>query len=146
MEDATKPIVDFIANNWGWIVTVFLAFFEITPIKIKPISALCKWIGKKITGSIEEDIKNINERLNETEKAIDYTRMANIKALVLDFANSCRNGRKHSREEFTHILSENDVYESLVKKYDIKNSVYQQDYKFVKDLYQKCLKENSFLA
>lgn len=145
MEDL-KPALEWLGGNWGWVVAVFCVFFEVAPIKLHPISFVLNWLGKKLTGDVREDIKDLKARIEETEKAVDYQRMANIKTTILDFANTCRNGVKHSKEEFVHVLAENDDYEKLIEKYGIKNNVYHEDYAFILDIYHECQRENKFLA
>lgn len=157
MEEVTNPVINWLAANWGWVVAVFLVFFEVTPIKLSPISSICKWFGNKITISVQNQItelKNdtdnmrttLENRIMAAEEAIDMNRISNIRSLVLDFANSCRNGRQHSKEEFAHVFEQNDEYQELVKKYDIRNSVYKNDYKFIERVYKDNSENNSFLA
>ena len=88
----------------------------------------------------------LKTRLNEVEKSNDMQSVRQIKAHVLDFANSCRNGRKHTMEDFKNLLNENAEYEMLVKKYGLINDVYTEDLKYIKNVYQHCLENNSFLA
>lgn len=85
-------------------------------------------------------------RLDAMEKSNDMQSIRQIKAHVLDFANSCRNGVKHTMEDFKNVLSDNAEYEALVEKYHLKNDVYTEDLKFIKTIYQHCLETNSFLA
>ena len=48
------------------------------------------------------------ERMTDEKDRIRYE--------VLDFANSCRNGRRHTKDEFQHIIDLNDKYEVLLDK------------------------------
>lgn len=157
MNETLQLLLNWLSNNWGWVITVFCTLFEVLPIKISPITSVCRWIGKRLTSDIKHDIRDMKvtsmDRYNELKKeneniryAIDMQRIANIKALILDFANSCRNGRKHSKEEFTYILSENNEYEALIKKHNIINNVYKEDFAYIKEIYHECLRENKFLA
>lgn len=157
MEQQFKPFLDWLYGNWGWVIAVFCVFFEIAPIKLHPVTTLLNWIGKRLTGDLRRDVeqlrketvenyKQMETRLDQTDRAIDEQRMASIKAVVLDFANSCRNGRKHSREEFVYILKENDEYEMLIEKYGLKNNWYTEDFKYIERIYQECMAENKFLA
>ena len=109
-EKALEPVWHFLGNNWGWILAAFSVLFEITPIKIHPITSLLRWIGKRLTGDIRQDIADLRED-------VDMQRLSSIRSLVLDFSNSCLNGRKHTKEEFDHILEENKNYMKLVDKY-----------------------------
>ena len=139
MEKVLKPLGDWLGGNWGWVILALGVFFEITPIKISPITDLLGWIGKKLTGDIRKDIADLRED-------VDRQRMANIRSLVLDFANSCLNGRKHTKEEFDHIINENKIYEELVKKYDEKNEVYTEAYEYIKRLYRERMDKRDFLS
>lgn len=138
-QDVFMDVLGWLKGNWGWLITAFCVFFEITPIKLHPITAVCNWIGAKLTNDIKKDISDLRY-------TIDMNRIASIKAHVLHFANSCRNGRSHSKEEFMNIMNENNEYEALIKKYDIRNHVYKEDYDFVVEKYRECLRNNSFLA
>ena len=157
MQEGLKPVLDWLCGNWGWVIAVFCVFFEITPVKLHPVTTLLSWIGRRLTGELQKDVeklrketedsyKQLEARLDQTDRSIDEQRMASIKAVVLDFANSCRNGRKHTKEEFTYILKENDTYEALIEKYSLKNNVYYEDFKYIERIYQECMDENKFLA
>lgn len=140
MEKLTvEEISKWLENNWGWLIAIFSIFFEIAPIKLHPISWVCNWIGSKLTNDIKNDISDLRY-------TVDMNRIANIKANILDFANSCRNGRRHSREEFTYMLTENNEYETLIKKYNLKNDVYKEDFNFILEIYRECMRNNNFLA
>lgn len=139
MEKETFGLVmEWLGGNWGWLLAVFCIFFEITPIKINPITAFLRWIGKKLTGDIRKDIADLREDL-------DKQRMSSIRSLVLDFSNSCLNGKKHTKEEFDHIIAENNTYEELVKQYNIKNEVYSEAYEYIKRIYRKRMDRRDFL-
>ena len=64
---------------------------------------------------------------------------------VLDFANSCRNGRRHTKDEFQHIITLNDKYKDLLKKTNDKNGVFDSEYDYIKDLYAERQQKNDFL-
>ena len=140
-EKALEPVLQFLGNNWGWILAVFLIFFEVTPIKLHPITWILGWIGKKLNGSLKQDIADLR-------KDVDEQRMSAIRSLVLDFSNSCLNGRKHTKEEFDHILDENKNYEQLVSKYEdkIQNDVYKEAIEYIKRIYRKRMDKRDFLS
>lgn len=155
-EQTLEMIAGWLGGNWGWVIALFCLFFEVAPIKIHPISAFLAWLGKKLTSGIVKDIAdlkqdtdasfaNIEKRLTENERALDMQRIALIRNVVLDFSNSCLNGRKHTKEEFDHVLEENKVYERLVSKHNVENEVYAESYAYLKRIYRKCLDEHKFL-
>lgn len=139
MEKALSPFMGWLGGNWGWVIALFCVFFEIAPIKIHPISFALSWLGKKLTGDIRKDIADLRED-------VDRQRMANIRSLVLDFSNSCLNGKKHTKEEFDHVISENHVYEDLVRRYNLRNEVYSEAYDYIKRIYRKRLDRRDFLT
>lgn len=93
--------------------------------------------------------ETLKRRLDEMEAAQqrsnDMQTIQTIRAHILDFANSCFNKRKHTKQEFENIINENAVYEELIQKYDIKNNIYKEDYGFVMKCYHKCQEEGTFL-
>lgn len=106
----------------------------------------------RTNGSIDEvkksSSKNCNlvrKRLDAVEKSNDMQSVRQIRAHVLDFANSCMNGRKHTQKDFDNIFEENKEYMTFCKKYKIKNERYTEDYEFILRAYKKCQDENSFL-
>lgn len=138
-KDAMELLGQFLGEYWKWIVIVFMVFFEITPIKIHPISWVLGWIGRRMTGDLREQVSDLR-------KDLDTQRMADIRSLVLDFSNSCLNGRKHTKEEFDHIIAENHRYEELVKQYEVKNEVYTEAYDYIKRIYRKRMDRRDFLT
>lgn len=133
-----NEVAQWLGGNWGWVVTIFFALFEIAPIKLHPVSWALDWIGKKLTGDIRKD-------LNDLRADVDKQRIAGIRAVVLDFANSCINNRKHTKEEFEYIINENKEYEELIKDYNIDNDVYRESYDYILRLYRRLLDEGKFM-
>lgn len=126
---------------------------QITPaIKWNPFTALVKWLGKVI---IQPAIDKLNkmqgeiEAIKEEQRILRAERKADekdrIRYEVLDFANSCRNGRRHTKDEFQHIIDLNDKYERLLKETNDTNGVFAEEYRYILDLYHKCQVENDFL-
>lgn len=160
MEDFGKFVLEWLGSNWGWVVVILSVFVEIVPVKLHPLSALMRWIGKKLNGEVREDIKDIRKdiknlderidkldnRLDEQEKELAEFRISCIKRHVLDFANSCRHGEGHTKEDFANLMAENSEYEVLVKKLEKTNDVYTADFEFIKAKYRECQENNSFLA
>ena len=81
-------------------------------------------------GDLEKAVKNMERTIDENEKD-------RIRWEVLDFANSCRNGREHSKDEFQHIITIVGKYEGLLKKTGDKNGVFTAEYKYIMRLYNQ---------
>ena len=134
-----QKLGEWLGGNWGWVICIFCIFFEIAPIKLHPISSALGWLGKRLTGDLRKDIADLRED-------VDRQRMSTIRSLVLDFANSCLNGRRHTKEEFDHVISENHNYEKLVARYEVKNEVYTEAYDYILRTYRLCMDGHKFLT
>lgn len=78
MGEIFKPVAQWISGNVGWsvllVIFVLSLFFEFSKIKLSPITALCRWIGDRITSGLRADIadlkKSTDDRLAATEQHI----------------------------------------------------------------------------
>ena len=133
-----QSFITWLGNYWLVAAILGAGLVEITPIKINPLSWLLKWIGSKVNG---EMIK----RIEKLEANVDTNEMDRIRWEVLDFANSCRNGRRHTQDEFEHIITLVKKYEALLEKLGKENGVFEMEYKYIVKLYEKCQQENDFI-
>ena len=117
------------------IVVLFSMLFtiELLPIKLSPL----RWLGKRINGDIKDELQIL-------KYTVDTNEMDRIRYEVLDFANSCRNKRRHTKDEFQHIIDLNDKYERLIEKHEIENGVFKTEYKYIVSIYKKCLDKGTF--
>lgn len=113
-------------------------FFEVSKIKVNPISFILQWAGKRM-------FEPFNDKMKELERTIDENKIDTIKWEILEFANSCRNGRRHTKDEFEHIISQNDKYHKLLEKYKMENGVFDAEYAYILRLYKRCQDQNDFL-
>jgi hypothetical protein len=140
-----QQVVEWIGKNLWTIIIVISIFIQITPIKINPWSALFKWIGKTITGNACSKIDGLIDKVEKIEKDVKTNEKDRIRWEILDFANSCRNNRKHTRDEFQHIVALNDKYKRLLKETNDTNGVFEVEYNYIQDLYAERLEKNDFL-
>ena len=131
-------------------VTLIIAFLgvfvEITPIKINPISSLLKYCGSKLNEDLRKDIKEMKSDIEKLDNKVDANEIDRIRWEILDFSNSCRNKRKHTRDEFLHIIELNQKYHKIIKEKGIENGRIDLEYDFIEGIYKKCLENNSFLC
>lgn len=115
-----------------------LTIIEFTPIKLNPL----KWLGKKIGNLINgELIKD----LHELKRDFEETKAQDKRWFILNFANSCRRGECHSREEWKHAISEIREYEKYTEEKEIVNGVIEEDSKYLRELYHERNLKNDFL-
>ncbi len=115
------------------IVVEFTPFF-----KINPVSYILKKLGTAMNKDIAEQVTKLAHQMTEHE--IDELRWN-----ILNFANSCRNGRKHSKDEFEHVISDHSKYLKILENHGMQNGQVETDYKFIERVYHKCMDENDFL-
>ena len=132
-----QQILDWLAGNWGLAALVGLGLVEFTPIKVNPLSRILKWAGNVFNGEVMKRIDKLEENIGKLEQNVDTNEMDRIRWEVLDFANSCRNGRRHTKDEFEHIITLVKKYEQLLEKLGKENGVFELEYQYIKELYQK---------
>lgn len=140
-----EQILDWLVKNFLQVIVIFSVFIQITPIKWNPITTFAKWLGKIFTKELSDLITTMQENIDDIRDDIDENEKDRIRWEVLDFANSCRNGRQHTQEEFRHIATLNDKYKILLERTKDKNGVFEAEYKYIDELYQERLKKNDFL-
>ena len=131
------------AVSLGVILSIFI---EVTPIKINPISMLLKFIGRNINAELKAEISAVKADVQKIDNKVDNNEIDRIRWEILDFANSCRNKRRHTREEFLHIINLNEKYHKILDERGMTNGQIDIEYEYIEGLYRKCLEENSFLC
>lgn len=121
-------------SNPGVVLIGAVTLIEIVPVQIHP----WKWITNLLLGDIRKDISDLRAEVTETK--VNTWRWN-----VLDFANSCRNGRRHSHDEWRHTMSQLAEYEAYIERNKIPNGVFEEDAKYLRNLYQRLSDENDFL-
>ena len=112
---------------------------ELTPaIKTNPIS----WALGKIGAAMN---KELIEKVNALSKQMVDHEIDQLRWNILDFANSCRNGRRHTKEEFDHVIADHTRYLEILEKNHRKNGQVDADYRYIEEIYYKCMKDNDFL-
>ena len=152
MELAT---LDFqtLLNGFVSLGVVLGIFVEITPIKINPVSTLLKFIGSNINADLKAEISAVKTEIETTKESVqkidnnvDNNEIDRIRWEILDFANTCRNKRKHTREEFLHIIALNEKYHKILDERGETNGQIDIEYDYIESIYRKCLENNSFLC
>ena len=129
-------VITFMLEHWGLCAFILGCFIQFTPaIKWNPLESLGNLI-----------FKNVYTRLDKVEARQMQDEKDRIRHEVLDFANSCRNKRRHTKDEFQHIIDLNDKYEDLLKETNDKNGVFTAEFEYIKDIYKRCQEQNDFLA
>lgn len=142
-----------------WTVVV-LTIVQIAPIKINPWSFIGKmfykfvcWLSRMSLAPLIIKMDEINTKVDTMQSEIEVVkREFEIKNAndwrwdILDFFNSARNGRPHSKEEWEHTLDQVKKYERHVETHGIDNGVLEEASKWLRTKYQEHLMKNDFLG
>lgn len=142
---SVQQILEWCGQNYWAVIIGLSGLIQISPIKINPWTALFEWIGDKINGDLKKKIKALSDDVNELSVQRKEDEKDRIRWEILDFANSCRNGRRHTKDEYLHIIELNDKYKKLLKETNDKNGVFEVEYEYIKQLYKERQEKNDFL-
>lgn len=130
-----REFFDWCLAHWSFVAFVLAIFIQITPaIKWNPITAL----GNLLLGSIRKELASIREQMDEDKKDT-------IRWEVLNFATSCRNGVLHTKDDFEHVINQNDKYHKLLQKTGDTNGVFEEEYNYILRIYHDRQEKNDFL-
>lgn len=142
-----QEVFDWILAHWGFVAFLLGIIIQFTPaIKWNPFTSFFGWLGKLVTKPLMDRLAIMEMDLKEVKLQQLTDEKDRIRYEVLDFANSCRNKVKHTRDEFQHIIDLNDKYEKLLERTNDTNGVFTEEYKYIVNIYHKCQAENNFLA
>ena len=158
--EQVEQIFNWIVGHWAFCAFVIGMIFEIPSFKLKPFTRLIGMIGRILNKDLSTRIDRLTAEIDSVKTEVDQVKKENekqiemidkndanfIRTTILDFANSIRQGGRHTQEEYDHIIDMNDVYEQYVEKYNIHNGRFTQAYKYILASYGECLENNSFLA
>ena len=141
-------IVDYIKDiftNPTVIIFGAITLFEIVPIKINPWSTLFRWIGKAINGELKEQLSDLSSDVSELKSDFEMKKAEDMRWEILEFANTCRIGNEHSKDEWRHVMNQVSEYEEYTERKGITNGVIEEDTRFLRELYHERNLRNDFL-
>lgn len=122
----------------------------------KSVSDYCfKGINNKLD-VIEEQQKENNKAINDLENKMD-TKFAEkqkdddekeakrLRSNIISFADSCRCGNKHTQSHYENVMRDYDDYMLYCDTHNLPNHYIDNEYDYIKNLYQDRLKKNDFL-
>lgn len=157
--------VSSVISTFSQIAISLTAIIGLLSLMFKPVRQFVSWIYKR-TIVTKDKTKDILDKINDVETALskkvddvrddltkkiesvsdrnDENEKDRIRWEILDFANSCRNGRKHTKDEYEHIFRMNDKYKKLLKDQEV-NSYFKAEFEYIKLLYAERQEKNDFL-
>lgn len=134
-------IGEFVKKALAWIAALSVVI-EFTPIKVNPISAILKWIGKRTNNELMTKVEALEAKVDDLEESD----IVNCRVRILTFADEIRRCVRHSKETFDQVLSDIDTYEQYCNKNpEFMNHKTVAAKEKILDIYSKCLDSNDFL-
>lgn len=123
-------------------VLVVMSLVEVSPIKINPWSFLGNMLNKGVIDKmdkLEKDVADVKKEVAESSAVTSRYR-------ILRFDDEILHEVRHTKEHFDQILLDIDVYEGFCDEHpDFKNNIAVMAIRHIKQVYQKCGTDNSFL-
>lgn len=131
-----------IVGGIAGVIAALSIFIEITPVKINPISALLRWVGKQINKELMDKVNTLETKVGALEKSD----VIDCRVRILTFADEIRRGVRHSKETFDQVLSDIDTYERYCTDHpDFMNNKTVAAKAKILDVYSECMDNNDFL-
>lgn len=95
---------------------------------------------------VSTEVKEIKDTLKSHIAEDEIRDILQARRRIIDFADECRRGTKHSEEHFKNMLSDIDTYEHYCNDHpNFENRQAALSIAFVADVYDKCKRENNFI-
>lgn len=119
---------------------VLLGLVQVSPIPVKPWSAIAKALGRAINGEV---LKEVTDTKSQLEEHI----LTDSRSKILGFNRELLQHQKHTREDFIEILGVIDSYEDYCKNHpDYQNSRCVHAVANIERVYDELLITGDFLA
>lgn len=127
---------------------VALAFVEIAPVKIDPITAILKYLSRKINkeisdrmSTLENDIKELKEGQKASKEKQEYIEAMTSRYRIIRAAGELQNGQELYPDHLEQLGEDREIYKNYCRKHpDYKNHKGQFSMKVIDEYEKKLLK------
>ena len=134
-------------------LAMFSIVIEVAPIKINPWSFLAKKIGKAMNSDVLDSIVTLDKKVNQLDSYVKQLEQAQLeceakraRTRILRFGDEVRLNVKHSKDSFDEVLADITFYDTYCSNHpDFKNNRTKSTEKVIVDVYEECLRNDSFL-
>ena len=124
-----------------WILSILAGcgiVIDLTPgVKFQPV----RWLLKRLGNLINADIK---KQLDELQKEVTEFKADSWRTEILDFSDSCMNHRRHTKEQFDHVIEILDRYDKYITENKLTNGQVDVAHEYILEIYKQCIRENDF--
>lgn len=132
-----------------WVIGALIALsaiIQVSPIRLNPWSWIAKKIGRAVNGEMIDKVSKLEKDFSEMRDSLGERDAKNARTKILRFGDELRRGLRHSKDSFDDILVAITEYESYCNKHEeFKNKITERTTKYIVEIYDRCMQENSFL-
>ncbi|MGL5434418.1 MAG: hypothetical protein ACRDBO_03335 [Lachnospiraceae bacterium] len=127
-------------------ITIFgaITIIQVVPIKVDPWTYILKWVGSIINGGVKAQIIALDKKVEKNRKMAEEDRADEMRWDIREFAEDCKHGERHTKEEWRHVIAQLERYETYVQKYNIANGVIKEETKYLRRLYEELNNKKDF--
>lgn len=132
------------ADVWEIVQTIIVwlagigIVIDLTPgIKFQPV----RWLIKQLGNLMNHDMKT---QLDQLQKDFQDHKVDSWRMEILNFSNGCINHKRHTKEEFDHILDVCDKYDGYIKEKKLTNGQVDVAHEYIVEIYKECMRTNDF--
>lgn len=130
----------------GGLLVVIMTLVQVSKIQINPWSWLAKKFGRAINGEIIAKVDKLTEDVNDLRKESEEREATTCRARIMRFGDEILQGKEHTKEHFDQTLLDITFYENYCDEHPkFKNSIAVATIQNIRRVYDKCLKEKTFL-
>ena len=131
----------------GSLLVILLTLVEFVPIKINPLSALAKAIGRAVNVDVLQELKSVKDELSDHIRMDDERNADEHRARILRFNNELLRDIPHTKEEFIDVLADIDFYEQYCRDHEnYKNNRAVHAIANISRVYDDRLQKHDFLS
>ena len=118
---------------------------DLTPgIKFQPVRWVLKRLGNLINAGVNEQYEKIQKRLDELQMEVTEFKVDSWRTEILDFSDSCMNNRRHTKEQFDHVIEILDRYDKYITENKLTNGQVDVAHEYILEIYKQGIRENDF--
>lgn len=139
-------LIPFLHKGMWGLVIVLLGLVRIPKIELNFWSILARSLGRVANAEIMEKVDNLAKEFDAHVKKVDENYARQLRQRILLFSDEVLYEKGHSKEHYDDILTDIDKYENYCNTHPgFKNNKAGMAIQTIKDAYQECKDEHSFL-
>lgn len=141
-------LAEYGGKLFGWLLGLLASsvVVEVVPIKLRPWTAIFRWVGKKINGDVRDKLDEISNDLSTHIHEDNQRNAKRARVRILRFADEILQGERHSKEHFDEILEDITEYNRYCARHpEFPNDKATLSIAHIERTYRTRMEKNDFL-